>query len=47
MRVQEVAYATGYMNVEHFSRTFNEKVGCSPSHYMAGRDGIRERQNEE
>lgn len=36
MRVQEVAYASGYMNVEHFTRTFTEKVGCSPSKYIAG-----------
>lgn len=47
MRVQEVAYATGYMNVEHFSRTFNEKVGCSPSHYMVGWDGTIEKLYEE
>lgn len=36
MRIQEVAYACGYMNVEHFTRTFTEKVGCSPSKYSFG-----------
>lgn len=33
MRVQEIAYAAGYVNVEHFTRTFVEKTGCSPSRY--------------
>lgn len=38
MRIQEVAYAAGYMNVEHFTRIFKEKVGCSPSRYGAFRN---------
>lgn len=33
MRIQEVAYACGYMNVEHFTRIFTEKTSCSPSQY--------------
>lgn len=33
MRIQEVAYACGYTNVEHFTRIFTEKTGYSPSHY--------------
>lgn len=33
MRIQEIAYDCGYMNVEHFNRIFKEKVGCAPSNY--------------
>lgn len=42
MRIQEVAYASGYTNVEHFTRIFTEKTGCSPSQYAAS----RKKQNE-
>lgn len=39
MRIQEVAYACGYMNVEHFTRIFTEKTGCSPSQYATIKTG--------
>ena len=38
MRVQEIAYAAGYVNVEHFTRTFAEKTGCSPSRYASRKE---------
>lgn len=33
MRIQEIAYTCGYVNVEHFTRIFTEKTGRSPSQY--------------
>lgn len=33
LRINEVARATGYENVEHFSRLFSREVGVSPSNY--------------
>ena len=42
MRIQEVAYASGYTNVEHFTRIFTEKAGCSPSQYAASRKNQNE-----
>ena len=38
MRVQEIAYAAGYVSVEHFTRTFAEKTGCSPSRYASRKE---------
>lgn len=33
MRINEIARATGYHSVEHFSRLFSSEVGCSPTLY--------------
>lgn len=34
LTVSEVAYATGFTNLSHFSSSFREKFGMSPSEYM-------------
>jgi signal transduction histidine kinase/DNA-binding NarL/FixJ family response regulator/ligand-binding sensor domain-containing protein len=34
-QVTEVAYATGYRSLSHFSSAFTEKFGMSPSEYLA------------
>lgn len=45
MRVQEIAYAAGYVNVEHFTRTFAEKTGCSPSRYASRKGENHDKRN--
>lgn len=32
--ISEIAYATGYTNLSHFSSSFREKYGMSPKEYM-------------
>ena len=34
LTVSEIAYATGYINLSHFSSSFREKYGMSPKEYM-------------
>ena len=34
LTVSEIAYATGYTNLSHFSSSFREKYGMSPKEYM-------------
>ncbi len=34
LTVSEIAYATGYTNLSHFSSSFKEKYGISPKEYM-------------
>ena len=38
MRVQEVAEATGFSDVAHFSRSFKRFTGCTPGEYSNQRD---------
>ena len=35
MKVERVAEAAGYQNVEHFNRLFKKKYGCTPVQYRA------------
>lgn len=35
LTISEIAYATGYTNLSHFSSSFKEKYGLSPTEYMA------------
>ena len=35
MKVEKVAEAAGYQNVEHFNRLFKKKYGCTPVQYRA------------
>lgn len=35
LTISEIAYATGYSNLSHFSSSFREKYGMSPKEYMA------------
>ena len=35
LTVSEIAYATGYTNLSHFSSSFREKYGMSPKEYMS------------
>lgn len=39
LTVSEVAYATGYTNLSHFSSSFKEAYGISPKEYMQARGG--------
>ena len=34
LTISEIAYATGYTNLSHFSSSFREIYGMSPKHYM-------------
>ena len=34
LSISEIAYATGYTNLSHFSSSFREKYGMSPKEYM-------------
>lgn len=34
LTISEIAYATGYSNLSHFSSSFREKYGMSPKEYM-------------
>jgi AraC-like DNA-binding protein len=34
LTISEIAYATGYTNLSHFSSSFREKYGMSPKEYM-------------
>ncbi|MBR0163933.1 MAG: 2-isopropylmalate synthase [Lachnospiraceae bacterium] len=36
MKVERVAEAAGYQNVEHFNRLFKKKYGCTPIQYRTG-----------
>lgn len=36
--VSEVAYATGFKSLSHFSRAFSQKFGCRPSRYAERQD---------
>lgn len=38
LTISEIAYATGYSNLSHFSSSFREKYGMSPTEYMSKRD---------
>jgi AraC-like DNA-binding protein len=31
--LSEIAFRTGFSSLSHFSRTFHEEYGCSPSEY--------------
>jgi 2-isopropylmalate synthase len=33
MTVENIAYAAGYQNVEHFNRQFKKKFGITPVEY--------------
>lgn len=35
LTISEIAYATGYTNLSHFSSSFREKYGMSPKEYMS------------
>lgn len=35
LTISEIAYATGYSNLSHFSSSFREKYGMSPKEYMS------------
>ena len=39
LTVSEVAYATGYTNLSHFSSSFKEVHGMSPKEYMLAHQG--------
>ncbi|MBQ8672743.1 MAG: response regulator [Bacteroides sp.] len=41
LSISEVAYATGYSNLSHFSSSFREKYGLTPTEY-AERNGTKE-----
>ncbi len=46
MPVSEVAYAVGYTNLSHFSNSFREQYGMSPTEYMAQFDPSVEKETE-
>ena len=38
LTISEIAYAIGYSNLSHFSSSFREKYGMSPTEYMSKHD---------
>ncbi len=42
LTVQEIAIQCGYRSTEHFSRSFKQRVGCSPKAFRATYFGIED-----
>lgn len=46
LTISEIAYATGYVNLSHFSSSFKERYGMSPKDYMYKHQGKEEDSSE-